>query len=224
VTSIDTAALAQLIPANRLGQTSQQIVGDGRGSVQRADTTELRASGSGTGSLLRRAAKEPEPVLHLVLLWKAPEADGDHLEEVQEMTTVRDASTTVVTQLRVRGRTALFDSIAQLAVDLEKKPGKKAIVVLTDGGDNASVLNRETAVARARKARVPIFAVAEGEALHDNAAADLLRDLAESTGGRMYRRIIQKKLNQCSALSVIISGTDIYSPSGSLGGKDDLLA
>jgi hypothetical protein len=174
VTSIGTGAVAQLIPPNRPGQKSQQTVGNDRGSVQRADTTEPCASGSGRGSLLQRAAKEPEPALHLVLLRKAPEAGGDHLEEVQEMTTDRDVSTTVVTQLRatqsrVQGRTALFDSIAQQAVDLEKKPGKKAIVVLTDGGDNASVLNREAAVASARKAGVPIFAVAEGGALHDNA-------------------------------------------------------
>jgi Ca-activated chloride channel family protein len=118
----------------------------------------------------------------------------DHLEQLQEMTTGRDVSTTVFTQLRAHGRTALFDSIAQFAVDLEKKPGKKAIVVLTDGGDNASVLNREAAAASARKAGVPIFAVAEGEALHDNAAADLLRDLAESTGGRMYKTNHSKEI------------------------------
>jgi VWFA-related protein len=34
---------------------------------------------------------------------------------------------------------------------------------------------------------VPIFAVAEGEALKDNAAARLLHDLSEATGGRMYK-------------------------------------
>src|SRR6185437_3292785 len=46
-------------------------------SVQRADTTEPHASGSGTGSLLRRAAKGPDSVFHPVLLLKAPEAGGD---------------------------------------------------------------------------------------------------------------------------------------------------
>ncbi len=118
----------------------------------------------------------------------------DHLEQLQEMTTDRDAPATALTQLRADGRTALFDSIAQLALDLEKRPGKKAIVVLTDGGDNASVLNREAAVASARKAGVPIFAVAEGEALHDNAAANLLRDLADATGGSMYKAKHSKEI------------------------------
>jgi hypothetical protein len=45
--------------------------------VQRADTAEPRASGSGTRSLLRRAAKESDSGLHPVLLLKAPEAGGD---------------------------------------------------------------------------------------------------------------------------------------------------
>lgn len=118
----------------------------------------------------------------------------DHLEQLQEMTTDRDAPATVLTPLRAKGRTALFDSIVQLALDLEKRPGKKAIVLLTDGGDNASVLNREAAVASVRKTGVPIFAVAEGEALHDNAAANLLRDLAEATGGRMYKAKYSKEM------------------------------
>ena len=118
----------------------------------------------------------------------------DHLEQLQEMTLDRDAPASVLTQLRAEGRTALFDSVAQLALDLEKRPGKKAIVVLTDGGDNASVLNREAAVASARKAGVPIFAIAEGEALHDNAAANLLLDLAEATGGRMYKAKYSKEI------------------------------
>jgi Ca-activated chloride channel family protein len=118
----------------------------------------------------------------------------DHLEQLQEMSTDHDASETALTRLRAEGRTALFDSIAQLALDLEKKPGKKAIVVLTDGGDNASVLNRDAAVTSARNAGVPIFAIAEGEALHDDSAARLLRDLAEATGGRMYKANRSKEI------------------------------
>ena len=90
-------------------------------------------------------------------------------------------------RLRASGRTALFDSISQLALSLGTHPGKKVIVVFTDGGDNASILNRQAAVGRSRKAGIPIFAVAEGDAAHDNAASGLLRDLAEATGGHMYK-------------------------------------
>jgi len=87
------------------------------------------------------------------------------------MTTDKTSSRRALTRLRAGGRTALFDAISQLALAMEKLPGKKAIVVLTDGGDNASILNRQSAAQRARKSGVPVFAVGEGDALGDNAAS-----------------------------------------------------
>ncbi len=111
----------------------------------------------------------------------------EQITELQEMTTDKAAAKRSLMRLRAAGRTALFDAVSQLSLQLEKRPGKKAIIVLTDGGDNASVLNRQAAAQRARKAGVPVFAVAEGEALRDEGAAKLLRDLAEGTGGHMYK-------------------------------------
>jgi len=111
----------------------------------------------------------------------------DHLEELYEMTTDKTISRRSLARMRAAGRTALFDSISQLALLMESVPGKKAMIVLTDGGDNASVFTRQLAAKRARKAGVPVFAVAEGDALHDDAAARLLNELSEGTGGHMYK-------------------------------------
>lgn len=112
---------------------------------------------------------------------------SDHVQVLAELGTDRTAARRALTRLRAEGRTALFDSISQLAITLQSRPGKKAIVVLTDGGDNASVLNREAAAERARKAGIPVFAVAEGDALKDKAAEKLLHELSGATGGRAYR-------------------------------------
>jgi VWFA-related protein len=112
---------------------------------------------------------------------------SERLDELQEFTTNRASARRALARLRASGRTALFDAIGQLAVTLEKRPGKKAIVVLTDGNDNASVLNLEAAALRARKAGVPIFAIAEGEALQESALLKLLNEMSTSTGGQMYR-------------------------------------
>ena len=49
-------------------------------------------------------------------------------------------------------------------------------------------------MASATKAGIPIFAVAEGDALQDGTAADLLRDLADATGGRMYKANHSKQI------------------------------
>jgi Ca-activated chloride channel homolog len=111
----------------------------------------------------------------------------DHLSELSEMTSDKSSSRRSLARLRAGGRTALFDAISQLALAMESLPGKKAIVVLTDGGDNASILNRQSAAQRARKAGVPVFAIAEGDALRDDAAAGLLHTLSESTGGHLYK-------------------------------------
>ncbi len=112
---------------------------------------------------------------------------SDHLEELSPVGTDRATARRALIRLRAQGRTALFDSISQLALGLEKRPGKKAIVVLTDGGDNASILNRQSAAERAKKAGIPVFAVAEGDALKDAAAEKLLHELAEWTGGRAFK-------------------------------------
>ncbi len=119
---------------------------------------------------------------------------AEQLAEVQPNTTDKVALKRALMRLRARGRTALFDSISELALELEKRPGKKAIVLLTDGGDNASVLNHESAARRARKAGVPVFAVAEGDALKDAASANLLLELAQATGGHMYKAKSSKEL------------------------------
>jgi len=112
---------------------------------------------------------------------------NESVEELSEVTSDRVAARRALMRLRAGGRTALFDAITHVALQIEKRPGKKVIVVLTDGGDNASILNRQSAALRARKAGVPIFAVAEGDALADATASNMLRDLSDSTGGHMYK-------------------------------------
>ena len=121
-------------------------------------------------------------------------AFSDHLDELAEVGTDKVAARRVLARLHAAGRTALFDSISQLALLIEKRPGKKVIVVLTDGGDNASVLNRQSAILRARKAGIPIFSIAEGDALHDAEAGALLKDLSESSGGHLYKAEKQKDI------------------------------
>lgn len=59
----------------------------------------------------------------------------------------------------------MFDALSQVARELARRNGKKVLVLFTDGQDNASVLNAEAAMNRARRVGVPVYAVAQGEAL-----------------------------------------------------------
>ncbi len=98
------------------------------------------------------------------------------------------------------GATRLNDAVVGVSRDvLAKEKGRKAIILLTDGGENASSSTLEQAIAAAQRANVPVYAIlysvfaefrqpAAGVNLQAaNAGENLLRKLTESTGGRVYK-------------------------------------
>jgi Ca-activated chloride channel homolog len=108
------------------------------------------------------------------------------LTPLQDFTTDRVAARRAVLRTRAGGNTAFFDAIVQVAKEIEKHPGKKAIVLLTDGDDNASGLTADAAVKRVLETGVPVFAIAEGEARRSARLRSGLRQIAERTGGFSY--------------------------------------
>jgi Ca-activated chloride channel homolog len=109
------------------------------------------------------------------------------LNRLQDFTTDKGAARQAVLRTRAAGETALFDAISELAREVAPRSGKKAIVVFTDGADNASLLNGRSAVQRSKKAGVPVYAIAEGEALTTKTLLDELKDVSEMTGGQAYQ-------------------------------------
>ena len=109
------------------------------------------------------------------------------LNQLADFTTDKSAAKQAVLRTRASGSTALFDSVSELAREMSPRAGKKAIVVFTDGDDNASVLNIKAAVQRAKRAGVPVYAIAEGDALKSRNLLGELKDIAEMTGGQSYQ-------------------------------------
>jgi Ca-activated chloride channel family protein len=105
----------------------------------------------------------------------------------QEFTTDKAAAKRAVLRTRAEGQTALFDALAEVVQEISPRSGKKALVVFSDGDDNASVLNASSAVTRAKKAGIPLYAIAEGEATHSHELRRLLDDLSKRTGGACYQ-------------------------------------
>ncbi len=118
--------------------------------------------------------------------WFAVYGFNTSLNRLHDFTRDKEAGKRVVMSMRPGGATALFDAISRVAGELSKRKGKKCIIVFTDGMDNSSYLNADAAVAQARKAGVPLYAVAQGEALKKAALIDLLDRIAQSTGGLRY--------------------------------------
>jgi VWFA-related protein len=119
------------------------------------------------------------------------------LNRLQDFTTDKAAAKQAVLRTRAGGDTALFDAVSQLAREVAARAGKKAILVFTDGEDNASVLNARSAVQRAKDAGVPVYAIAEGEALQSKKLLSELKDIADTTGAQFHEA---HKTNEITAI------------------------
>jgi Ca-activated chloride channel homolog len=125
------------------------------------------------------------------------------LKRLQDFTTDKAAAKQAVLRGRASGDTALFDAIAELSREIEPRAGKKAIVVFSDGADNASLLNARFAVQRAKKSGIPVYAVAEGDALKNGQLLAEIKDIAETTGAKFYEA---HKTSQINEIFLDISG------------------
>jgi VWFA-related protein len=93
-----------------------------------------------------------------------------------------------------RGRTALLDAL-YMAMDQMKKARnpRKAILVLSDGGDNSSRYTQSEIKSLVREADVQVYAIGIFEPVHSRsrtaeelAGPGLLGELADQTGGRHF--------------------------------------
>ena len=86
-----------------------------------------------------------------------------------------------------RGKTALYDAIAA-GVDYARAGShqRKALVVVSDGGDNASVASFEGMLARTRASNVVIHSVLPNDDAAPDAKPKVMRRLADETGGHMF--------------------------------------
>ena len=90
---------------------------------------------------------------------------NDHVAELQRFTTDKVAAKRAVLRAHALGSTALYDALLRVNHDLAARAGKKVIIVFTDGDDNSSMLTADDVIQRAKTLGVPIYTIAEGEAL-----------------------------------------------------------
>lgn len=106
--------------------------------------------------------------------------------ELQPFTTDLSAAKRAVLHTHALGETALYDALARVSRDLAGRPGKKVIVVFTDGNDNSSTLTTDTAILRAKATGVPVYTIAQGEALLYPAFVKQLAEVSKATGGEAF--------------------------------------
>lgn len=92
-----------------------------------------------------------------------------------------------INAVSARGRTALYDAVGEGLNHLQfGHRGKKALIVISDGGDNASHLKYSDVLARARESQALIYSIALTGSSESEENPGLLRRLCKATGGIAY--------------------------------------
>jgi VWFA-related protein len=93
-----------------------------------------------------------------------------------------------------KGRTALLDSVYLAMHEMKKaRNPRKAVLIISDGGDNSSRYTETEIKSAVREADVQVFAIGifegmstRGRTPEESAGPGLLNELADQTGGREY--------------------------------------
>jgi Ca-activated chloride channel family protein len=129
----------------------------------------------------------PEDEFFLVQFNDRPELSvsfTSHPEDVQSH----------LTWAQSRGRTALLDGVAMAMNEMKKAHnGRKAILIISDGGDNSSRFTESEVRNWVREADVQVYSIgifepvgSRGRTPEEMSGPGLLSELAEQTGGRNF--------------------------------------
>ena len=105
---------------------------------------------------------------------------GEQVRWLLDSTTDRASALQALDGLTLQGDTALNDAIYEAASRVGAlPPGRRAVVILTDGRDTASKGSQERAITRAQAMQVPVYTIGFGPEIN----ADALEEIARQTGG-----------------------------------------
>jgi Ca-activated chloride channel family protein len=123
---------------------------------------------------------------------------NDEVRVAREMTSERNELEGAIAGLEAKGGTALYDAIWRTSRELGRHEGRRVIVLLSDGKDEAanglepgSFHTRKEALERALRDEVMIFSIGFGRKLENSLdfygrarLKDILQQMASYTGGR----------------------------------------
>jgi Ca-activated chloride channel family protein len=123
-------------------------------------------------------------------LSRAAELTSDHLSAISGLRTA------------VAGDdTALYNGLLLGLRDAAKVPGRKVIIVFSNGPDNASMVAPDDVRTVAEDEGIPIYVISTNDVNKDPISANVFRRIANSTGGKAYwARTWQKQVEAFDAI------------------------
>jgi Ca-activated chloride channel family protein len=111
---------------------------------------------------------------------------AEHVFLLQDLTSDHDAIREAIQTTTAVGATAIYDAVHAALRKLRPVEGRKAIILLSDGGDTDSQFPKDRVVEEAKAADVTIYSIGLGAGAGDFGAKELLRNFSEATGGKAY--------------------------------------
>lgn len=99
-----------------------------------------------------------------------------------------------VDELSAWGGTAMYDAAIRAIALLGKRPGRKALVMFTDGEDRVSRMTEEDARTKLETSNVMFYAVGQGQAMRLPGLHETLDRFASTSGGRAFFEPDEKNL------------------------------
>ena len=127
-----------------------------------------------------------------------------------------------IDSLKAGGGTSLYDAVHVVSEQkMWGEPGRKIVVILSDGADLTSRHTFEEMLRMAYQAEVTVYGISTTRfgADIDRSGDNALRQLAESTGGRVFFAYSTKQLNEAfqkiqflllSSLQVLLIEIELY--------------
>ncbi|HEY6763241.1 MAG TPA: VWA domain-containing protein [Candidatus Sulfotelmatobacter sp.] len=105
-----------------------------------------------------------------------------------------------IDHLRVGAATALYDAIYLVSRSLDRRQGRKVVVLITDGGDTISKIDYKEAVRAAEEAEAIVYSIIivpiENSAGRETGGEHALIQLSEDTGGKYYYATSMSQLDE----------------------------
>jgi Ca-activated chloride channel homolog len=123
------------------------------------------------------------------------------IDTLQSFTDDKNALLAAINQATPRGNTAMYEALNQAAKFLESTSGRKAVIVVTDGMDNSSRLNRGDVAKMASESSFSIYAIGLGAKGVGNVSQDgidegVLQEIASASMGAYYYRPEASQLSE----------------------------